>query len=176
MGRLVHIRWKRYSCYWASILLVHEIMYFGRCLPWFIIDQIPYFRKYKIQPDSIPTNQQQWECFKAVLKITFLSGALPIWLFHPLCAQLNIIYGVPFPSWKVQACQIVFFFICEDFWHYTFHRLFHYGWFYKTSTRFIINMLHPLVLQPNTHILLKWQLWVLELLDFNSLRLRRNQN
>lgn len=176
MGRLVHIRWKRYSCYWASILLVHEIMYFGRCLPWFIIDQIPYFRKYKIQPDSIPTNQQQWECFKAVLKSHFLVEALPIWLFHPLCAQLNIIYGVPFPSWKVQACQIVFFFICEDFWHYTFHRLFHYGWFYKTSTRFIINMLHPLVLQPNTHILLKWQLWVLELLDFNSLRLRRNQN
>lgn len=29
--------------------LMHEIVYFGRSLPWMIIDSIPYFRKYKIQ-------------------------------------------------------------------------------------------------------------------------------
>lgn len=28
---------------------MHEIVYFGRSLPWVIIDQIPYFNKYKIQ-------------------------------------------------------------------------------------------------------------------------------
>lgn len=29
--------------------MMHEIIYFGRALPWFIIDRIPYFNKYKIQ-------------------------------------------------------------------------------------------------------------------------------
>jgi methylsterol monooxygenase len=29
--------------------LMHELVYFGRSLPWIIIDCIPYFNKYKIQ-------------------------------------------------------------------------------------------------------------------------------
>lgn len=29
--------------------VMHEIVYFGRSLPWIIIDQIPYFRRWKIQ-------------------------------------------------------------------------------------------------------------------------------
>jgi len=29
--------------------LMHEIVYFGRSLPWIIIDRIPAFNKYKIQ-------------------------------------------------------------------------------------------------------------------------------
>lgn len=28
---------------------MHEIIYFGRSIPWAIIDRIPYFNKYKIQ-------------------------------------------------------------------------------------------------------------------------------
>ena len=111
--------------------ITHELMYFGRCLPWFIIDKTPWFNRYKIQPTKIPTNQEQWECFKTVLKQHFLVEALPIWLFHPVCAKLGITYDVPFPNWKIQAIQIAIFFICEDFWHFVFHSLFHQGWFYK---------------------------------------------
>lgn len=29
--------------------VMHEIIYFGRALPWFFIDRISYFNKYKIQ-------------------------------------------------------------------------------------------------------------------------------
>ena len=29
--------------------VMHEIVYFGRSLPWIIIDRIPYFNKYKLQ-------------------------------------------------------------------------------------------------------------------------------
>ena len=29
--------------------VMHEVVYFGRSLPWFIIDHIPRFNKYKIQ-------------------------------------------------------------------------------------------------------------------------------
>ena len=28
---------------------MHELVYFGRSLPWIIIDAMPYFNKYKIQ-------------------------------------------------------------------------------------------------------------------------------
>lgn len=110
---------------------VHELTYFGRCLPWWIIDQIPFFRRWKIQPDVIPSNKEQWECFKAVLKSHFLVEALPIWLFHPLCSSLSISVDVPFPTLKIMAFQVAIFFFCEDLWHYAFHRLFHWGWFYK---------------------------------------------
>jgi len=29
--------------------VMHELVYFGRALPFIIMDQIPYFQKYKIQ-------------------------------------------------------------------------------------------------------------------------------
>lgn len=109
---------------------VHEFMYFGRCLPWFIIDQIPFFNKWKLQPDKIPSNAEQWECLKSVLKLHFLVEAIPIWLFHPLCSSLHITVDVPFPALLVMVSQIALFFVCEDMWHYWAHRLFHWRWFY----------------------------------------------
>ena len=30
--------------------VMHEAVYFGRCIPWILLDFIPYFHKYKIQP------------------------------------------------------------------------------------------------------------------------------
>lgn len=33
--------------------MMHEIVYFGRCLPYMIIDTIPAFNKYKIQNVSL---------------------------------------------------------------------------------------------------------------------------
>lgn len=33
--------------------MIHEIVYFGRCLPYLIIDTIPAFNKYKIQNVSL---------------------------------------------------------------------------------------------------------------------------
>lgn len=47
--------------------VMHEVVYFGRSLPWIIIDQIPAFRKYKIQNVSsramgagAPQGQRIW--------------------------------------------------------------------------------------------------------------------
>ncbi len=34
--------------------VMHEIVYFGRSLPWMIIDAIPFFNQYKLQNVSIP--------------------------------------------------------------------------------------------------------------------------
>lgn len=111
--------------------LTHEVMYFGRCLPWFVVDRIPYFNRWKIQPTKIPSNKEQWECCKTVFKQHLLVEAIPIWAFHPLCSKLKISIAVPFPLIKIMAAQIALFFFLEDIWHYLFHRLFHYGVFYK---------------------------------------------
>ena len=111
--------------------LLHEVMYFGRSLPWCVVDQIPFFRKYKIQPTKLPSGKEQWHCLKSVLLSHFLVEAIPIWTFHPLCEKLGISVQVPFPHWKKIAIQIGLFFLGEDMWHYWMHRLFHYGVFYK---------------------------------------------
>ncbi|AMD18542.1 HBL360Cp [Eremothecium sinecaudum] len=111
--------------------VLHETMYFSRSLPWLIIDQIPYFRKYKLQPTKIPSAKEQWHCLKSVLLSHFLVEAIPIWTFHPMCEKLGITVEVPFPSWKKSVAEIALFFVLEDTWHYWAHRLFHYGVFYK---------------------------------------------
>lgn len=111
--------------------ILHESMYFGRSLPWLIIDQIPYFKKWKIQPSRIPSLKEQWQCFKSVLLSHFLVEAIPIWAFHPISRKLGIMVEVPFPSWKKLVPEILLFFVLEDTWHYWFHRVFHYGIFYK---------------------------------------------
>ena len=136
---LVEKLWASYYLYikndiFATGLLfftLHEIMYFGRCLPWYIIDCIPYFQRYKIQASKIPSNKEQWECLKSVLISHFLVEAFPIWFFHPVCNLVGISYQVPFPSWSSIALQIFVFFAFEDLWHYAFHRALHYGVFYK---------------------------------------------
>ena len=59
------------SAYMVSNLF-RQIVYFGRCVPWIIIDAMPYFRRWKLQPTKIPTAMEQWECTKQVLFSHFM--------------------------------------------------------------------------------------------------------
>lgn len=59
--------------------MMHETVYFGRSLPWIIIDCIPYFRKYKIQAHKIPTAKEQWACAMLVLLSHFTVELPQIW-------------------------------------------------------------------------------------------------
>lgn len=52
-------------------------------------------------------------------------------LFHPMCKYFGMSTDVPFPAWSTIAYQVAIFFVLEDTWHYWFHRLFHWGFFYK---------------------------------------------
>ncbi|KAK0715834.1 C-4 sterol methyl oxidase [Lasiosphaeris hirsuta] len=111
--------------------VMHEIVYFGRSIPWMIVDTIPYFNKYKLQNQKLPSWKEQWECAALVL-LSHCTVELPqIWLFHPVAAYFGMDYGVPFPSIWTMAMQISIFFIFEDAWHYWFHRALHYGPLYK---------------------------------------------
>ncbi|KAH7102426.1 C4-methyl sterol oxidase [Auriculariales sp. MPI-PUGE-AT-0066] len=112
--------------------LLHEFVYFGRCIPWMIIDAIPYFRQWKLQPAKVPTMAEQWYCIKQLL-ITHFTVQLPlIYLFHPTAKFFNMkTWEVPFPTWQTSVYQIIIFFFMEDAWHYFAHQALHWGPLYK---------------------------------------------
>ncbi|KAH7197769.1 fatty acid hydroxylase superfamily-domain-containing protein [Fusarium flagelliforme] len=110
---------------------LHEFVYFGRCIPFMLMDYIPYFQQFRIQKQKVPTLKEQWDC-AAIVLISHFTAELPqIWFFHPIATYLGMDYGVPFPPMWKMALQIVLCFIMEDAWHYWFHRALHYGPLYK---------------------------------------------
>ncbi|KAF8147780.1 C4-methyl sterol oxidase [Mycena galopus ATCC 62051] len=112
--------------------LVHEIVYFGRCVPWIIVDAIPYFRRWKLQAAKIPTPLEQWNCTKQVLFSHFMVELPVIWLFHPMAEIFGMrTYDVPLPGFADWAPQVAFFFVFEDMYHYFAHQALHYGPLYK---------------------------------------------
>lgn len=112
--------------------LLHEVVYFGRCIPWIIVDATPYFRRWKLQPNKIPTAQEQWECTKQVLWAHFTIEGPLIWLFHPMAEAIGMTtYEVPFPSLTTMAIQVAFCFVFEDFFHFLAHQALHAGCLYK---------------------------------------------
>ena len=131
--------WAAWYLWWQNDTLatgimsfvMHEAVYFGRCIPFMIMDKIPYFHQYKIQREKMPTLKEQWDC-AAIVLISHFTAELPqIWFFHPIATYVGIEYGVPFPSLMKMAIQISIMFVMEDTWHYWFHRCLHYGPLYK---------------------------------------------
>lgn len=113
------------------LLAAHEIMYFGRSLPWWFIDMIPYFRRWKIQDTKIPTGHEYWVCLRSVLLAHMFIEAVPIFGFYPVCEMVGISTTTPFPSYTNMLIQLAAFFFLEDAWHYWGHRLLHHPLLYK---------------------------------------------
>lgn len=112
--------------------VLHEVVYFGRAIPWLLIDSMPYFRQWKIQEEKSVTNAQIWKCTKVVLLTHFTCEFPLIYLFHPICCYFGMAtYQVPFSPVALMAAQIAFFFVFEDMFHYFAHRALHWGPLYK---------------------------------------------
>ncbi|KAJ2848382.1 C-4 sterol methyl oxidase, partial [Coemansia brasiliensis] len=111
--------------------IVHQTVYYGRYLPYFICDYIPAMKQYKLQPDKEISNQQWWKCVRSLL-VSQIFVQLPMMMFFlPAARMVGFECGAPFPAWLRVAFQVCVFFVIEDFYHYWAHRLFHYGIFYK---------------------------------------------
>ncbi|CDZ96809.1 c-4 methyl sterol oxidase [Phaffia rhodozyma] len=137
---LIESWWARYYAYIGDpliatallIFLNHEIVYFGRSLPFCIMDTMPYFRKWKIQPTKIPTVKAQWDVAMHMLFCHFTMELPLIGGFHPLCVYLGLAtHELPFPTWTKIAWQIALFFVIEDTVHYWMHRWLHTPKLYK---------------------------------------------
>jgi len=112
--------------------LMHEAVYFGRSIPWIIVDAIPYFRRWKLQPTKVPTAKEQWECTKLVLISHFAMEMTLIVLFEPLARMVGMAtWQVPLPSFRTMLPQLAFCFVYEDLFHYLAHQLLHTPTLYK---------------------------------------------
>ena len=61
-------------------LTMHEVVYFGRALPWIIIDFMPsLFSKFKIQQHKKPQAWEQLQCALLVLLSHFTVELPQIW-------------------------------------------------------------------------------------------------
>lgn len=115
---------------------MHEIVYFGRCIPWMIADALPqYFLKYKIQNQKQPSIQTQWECTCLVLLIHFTIEMPLIIGFHPITNLFSCSITTPFPSFTEILLQTTLFFFLEDAYHYWVHRFLHWGPMYRKVHR-----------------------------------------
>lgn len=117
-------------CTWFTFI-VHEVLYFGFALPWFVIDSVPFLRRYKIQPDKPFTWSLRWQCLRTVLTSHVLVQLPMMMLFHAVVKQFGFSLALPLPSWKTLAWQILAFYIIEDFYFYNIHRLLHHRRLYK---------------------------------------------
>ena len=129
-------------------LAMHESVYFGRSLPWIVVDALPaLFRRFKIQAGKMPSvgavgvrepraaePLHRRDLADMVFALHMEGVELNVdRFFHPICTYFGLAYGVPFPPvWKM-AYQIAIFFVMEDAWHYWTHRWMHESAFmYKT--------------------------------------------
>ncbi|TPX54413.1 hypothetical protein PhCBS80983_g05938 [Powellomyces hirtus] len=109
-----------------------EIVFFGRFLPYYIMDKIPFFQKYKIQDNKPNTPELYWKCIKSII-LSQIFIQLPLMLlFHPTAVWLGMRFlEVPFPPWTTIALSCLFCLAVEDCYHYFVHRLMHHRLLYK---------------------------------------------
>lgn len=116
----------------VGLRLPTQVVYFGRCIPWLIIDRMEFFQKWKLQPTKHITNAQIWKMTKVVVLTHITCEAPLIWLFHPICCYFGMAtYEVPFSPVWLMCAQIAAFFVFEDMFHYWAHRALHWGPLYK---------------------------------------------
>ncbi|KAI8614095.1 hypothetical protein BC830DRAFT_1129041 [Chytriomyces sp. MP71] len=110
----------------------HEVVFYSRFLPYYVLDRIPYFNKWKIQLDKMVSPETLQKVFHHV-SIAQLTIQLPMMiLFKPVCQSIGMRFlEAPFPSWSLMALQLLCFMVAEDAYHYWGHRALHWGPLYK---------------------------------------------
>ncbi|KAJ2854254.1 C-4 sterol methyl oxidase [Coemansia erecta] len=111
--------------------IVHQTVYYGRYLPYYICDFMPSMAKYKLQPDKHVSSEQWWKCFKSLLASQIFVQLPMMMFFLPAARMVGFDCAAPFPAWPRVVFRVCIFFVFEDFYHYWAHRLFHWGIFYK---------------------------------------------
>lgn len=187
-------RYTKFQIATFGSLLVHEIVYFGACLPAFIFQFLPFMQRFKIQPQKPETFEKQWNCFKKLMFSHFLIQFPLIFGTYHFTEYFNIPYDwESMPRWYVLTGQIIGCAIIEDTWHYFLHRALHdrrvYKYIHKIHHHYqapfgmVAEYAHPaetLILGMGffigimtfcTHVVLLW-LWVLfrllETIDVHS--------
>lgn len=109
----------------------HETCYFGFALPWMLFDQIPFMRKFRIQPNKVRSWAEYSKCLKQLL-FSHICIQLPMMLaFHFVIKTLGFQIDGQLPQFSELAWQIPVFLVIEDFYFYWVHRFLHWKKIYK---------------------------------------------
>ncbi|KAI9332819.1 hypothetical protein BDR26DRAFT_806273 [Obelidium mucronatum] len=114
------------------IFMLHQIVYYLGCLPYIILDHVPSFKKYKLQPDQTVSRAAFRNVFTYVILVQLLV-LLPVTpLIKPVTETLGMkFFEAPLPSVSSIFFQCTFFVIVEDMLFYWGHRALHWGILYK---------------------------------------------
>ncbi|XP_078445581.1 very-long-chain aldehyde decarbonylase GL1-10-like isoform X2 [Wolffia australiana] len=135
--------WFRYSANVPDWLLYcHNILFLFLVftlvpLPLAMIElKFPHFLlRYKIQPKSHLPIADFRRCYVEVLKVFFLAvGPLQL-LSFPMIKLVGIRTGLPLPSLGEIFCQLLVYFLVEDYGNYWLHRFLHCKWGYEKIHR-----------------------------------------
>eukprot|EP00183_Erythrolobus_madagascarensis_P002212 CAMPEP_0185850162 /NCGR_PEP_ID=MMETSP1354-20130828/4402_1 /TAXON_ID=708628 /ORGANISM="Erythrolobus madagascarensis, Strain CCMP3276" /LENGTH=306 /DNA_ID=CAMNT_0028550805 /DNA_START=417 /DNA_END=1337 /DNA_ORIENTATION=+ len=113
--------------------VLHELFYWGCYVPFFVMDQIPSFRKWKIQGDVVNTGVTHWKCAKLII-MNHLAVVLPLVFVSHLFEGVSLQTDANLPSLSTMALQVLVCFIIEDFLFYWGHRALH--------TRLLYRLIH----------------------------------
>merc|ERR1719440_1379702 len=83
----------------------HELVYFGSWMPWLLLDQIPYFQKYKIQPEKKASGAMVWKCLKRLIFAHFFIQFPMQLLFHFVADRMGFSMALPLPPVREIAWQ-----------------------------------------------------------------------
>jgi len=178
---------------WGS-LIVHEVVYFGLCLPGFLFQFLPFMKRFKIQADRPETFGKQWQCFKLLMFSHFVIQLPLILGTYSFTEMFDIPYDwALMPRWYILGGQVFICAVIEDTWHYWVHRLMHdkrlYKYVHKVHHTYqapfgmVAEYAHPVetivlgmgffigILLTTNHVILLWS-WVtfrlLETIDVHS--------
>lgn len=147
----------------------------------------------KIQPKNYPTRLEFCQTVRDVI-VSFVTVILPMLAIGGFVLRdMGITRDGPLPSGAVILCNIVYFFLVEDFFNYWLHRLLHTPWLYRHihsvhhtfDAPFSITAAHahpvevvvlaiptfigPLLVSPHLYTLMLWQLFRnFEAIDIHS--------
>lgn len=125
----------------AFTFAMHELVYFLAYLPYFIADNIAFFRRYRVQPDATSDGSKngpdahgsdaQWRCLSGLLKLHFLVE-LPLMIVSgPIMEWLGMDTHGPLHSLPSYLAFVVVSAVLEDFYFYWVHRGLHHPRVYK---------------------------------------------
>ncbi|CDF40295.1 C-4 methyl sterol oxidase [Chondrus crispus] len=114
-----------------GLFILHEVFYWGTYLPFLVLDLMPSFTRYKLQPSKPATRSAIAHCASRVL-LNHVLLVLPIILLsHPLFSWLGCETSPSaLPSLPTLLLQLAFFFLVEDWAFYWGHRALHSPFLY----------------------------------------------
>ncbi|MED6210441.1 hypothetical protein PIB30_064173 [Stylosanthes scabra] len=132
--------WFKYSSNKSDFVLhFHNIIFFWvfysfAPIPFLLIELSgnKKLNKYKIQPKEKKSFWEMFKCYKHVIKLSFYA-VLPLQIVsYAITKWIGIGTGLPLPSGWELICQLVIYFMVEDYTSYWLHRMVHnWDWAYE---------------------------------------------